>query len=156
MPADEPTINFETVRKDYEDLDPKVIQPVGIIPDYVEPTRVLDPIVVVAPSGCFCVEGWEMVQKALKEQEATIRCHVAHVQEVSENELAIRKVAVRAVPEGERPATPRRSEMWVSSLRGFPQARITPSSIPTGGQEEEIIFQIIWKKTSGYFSPNDS
>ena len=100
VPADEPTINFETVRKDYEDLDPKTIQPVGIIPDYVEPTRVLDPIVVVAPSGCFCVEGWEMVQKALKEQEATIRCHVAHVQEVSENELAIRKVAVRAVPEG--------------------------------------------------------
>ena len=75
-------------------------QPFGIIPDYVEPTRILDPIVVMAPSGCFCVEGWELVQKALDDQRETIRCHVAHVREISEKELAIRKVAVRTVPEG--------------------------------------------------------
>lgn len=96
----EPEKNFGTLRQSIEEVDPKDIQPVTSIPDYIEPTSCTNPIVVKTPTSLYCVEGWSLVQQALKAEESTLPCHIYHVAEVSEEELAIRKVAVRVVPQG--------------------------------------------------------
>jgi hypothetical protein len=98
--ASHPAKDFRAMSETIEDLDPYVIQPIAIIPDYLEPTSSLNPIVVKAPAGCYCIEGWQMIQEAIGSGRSPITSHVFHVQEISENELAIRKAAMRMLPQG--------------------------------------------------------
>jgi hypothetical protein len=97
---EEPAKSFNTLRESIEEIDPNNIQPVTSIPDYVEPTSCTNPIVVKTSSSIYCIEGWSLVQQALEAEQPMLTCHIYHVAEVSEEELAIRKVAVRVVPHG--------------------------------------------------------
>lgn len=81
-------------------MDLHEIQPIPIIPDYVEPTSSLNPIVIKGPAGCHCIEGWPLIQEALKAEARVIRCLVYTLTDISDEELAIRKVAIRVVPQG--------------------------------------------------------
>jgi hypothetical protein len=96
----DPTKSFDTLRESIEELDPKAIQPITSIPDYVEPASCTNPIVVKTPSSIYCLENWSLVRQALEAGQPMITCHIYHVAEVSGAELAIRKVAIRVVPQG--------------------------------------------------------
>jgi len=98
--APEPEKDFSTQRESIEDLNPGEIQPFQTIADYLEPTSSLYPIVVKTRVCCYCIEGWPLVQQAKEAGQATLTCHIHHVTEVSEEELAIRKVAIRVFPQG--------------------------------------------------------
>ncbi len=96
----EPLRDFATQRESIEELDPKDIQTFYTIPDYLEPTSSLYPIVVKTPESITCLEGWPMIQQALGTGQETVTCHIYHLAEVSEIELALRKVASRTMPQG--------------------------------------------------------
>jgi hypothetical protein len=98
--APEPEKNFATQRESIEDLDPGEIQPFQTIPDYLEPTSSLYPIVVKNPTSTICIEGWSKVCQAKEAKQVALTCHIHHVTEISEEELAIRKVAIRVSPQG--------------------------------------------------------
>ncbi len=100
--APHPAKDFRAMNETIEELDPQEIQPISIIPDYLEPTSSLNPIVVKGPTGCYCIEGWKMIQDAIGSGRSGIACHVFNVREISENELAIRKAAIRMLPQGGR------------------------------------------------------
>lgn len=98
----EPESKFATQRESIEDLAPGEIQHFQTISDYVGPTSSLYPIVVKSqtPPSITCIEGWAMIQEAIEAGEPTIRCHIYHLAEVSVEELAIRKLAIRVLPTG--------------------------------------------------------
>jgi hypothetical protein len=93
---------FQTARESIEDLPIDQIQRCSLIPDYRDPTVSKDPIVVRTSNSCHCIDGWEQIQTASSKKETHIRCHVFNLQNCSEQELAIRKVAVRTMPQGGR------------------------------------------------------
>ena len=99
QPASEIEKDFTTRWESIEDLDAQKIQPFELIPDYLEPTSLLYPLVVKTPDTITCIEGWSMVQKARKEGQAVIRCYVHHLNMVSDIELSIRKTAIRIMPQ---------------------------------------------------------
>ena len=86
----------ETIQK----LSPEEIQPFSLIPDYRTPTTSKYPLVVKTLQSCHCIEGWHLVEEARYKEEAKIHCHVSYLEEFSETELAIRKVAIRTLPQG--------------------------------------------------------
>ena len=98
--AQEAEKNFETQRESIEDLDLREIQPFQAIPDYVEPTSSLYPIVVKTPTAITCIEGWSLVEQAKEAGKSSLTCHIHHVADASQEELAIRKVASRTKPQG--------------------------------------------------------
>jgi hypothetical protein len=90
-------------------LSTKSIGPVGIaqiqhfplIPDFQTPTAAPYPIVIKTPSkGCFCIDGWEMVEEARQQNHPSIVCEIIHVSSDSEIEIALHKAAVRSMPQG--------------------------------------------------------
>ena len=93
-------ISFNTLREYIEGLDPKTIQPITSIPEYVDPANCTNPVVVKTSCSIYCVEGWSRVKQALEAKQSMLTCHIYHMNEVSEEELAIRKVAIRVVPQG--------------------------------------------------------
>ncbi|HYB21197.1 MAG TPA: hypothetical protein VEH09_09715, partial [Thermodesulfobacteriota bacterium] len=100
VPPPPAQFEFKTIRESVEELDPKEIRPVPGIPDYREATRSLNPIVVKSPDICYCIDGGEVIQRALVEGRASILCYVSHVSRISELEAAIRKAAIRTFPQG--------------------------------------------------------
>jgi len=75
----DPTKSFNTLRESIEELDPKAIQPITSIPDYVEPASCINPVVVKTPSSIYCLENWSLVRQALEAERPTITCHIYHV-----------------------------------------------------------------------------
>jgi len=94
------TARFKTTQEDVAELQIESIQPYLLIPDYREPTESTLPIVVQSPAGCYCIDGWNLIEQAKSANQPTIRCYVFHIQEHSDTELAIRKVAIRTKPQG--------------------------------------------------------
>jgi hypothetical protein len=83
-----------------EELDPREIQPFTGIPDYLEPTRSPNPIVVKSQGACLCIDGWELVNKALADGRTTLLCYAFQASSNSPTEIALRKVAIRVLPQG--------------------------------------------------------
>jgi hypothetical protein len=94
------TDRYETCWEDIAELEITSIQPCPIIPDYKTPTLSTQPIVVRTPEACFCIDGWHFIEQAKAADRSTIRCHISHIKQHSDTELAIRKAAVRVMPQG--------------------------------------------------------
>ena len=93
---------FQTAAELIENLPIDRIQHCNLIPSYREPTTSKNPIVVRTSHSCHCIDGWEQIQDASSKKDTHVRCHVFDLQVCSEQELAIRKVAVRTMPQGGR------------------------------------------------------
>jgi hypothetical protein len=91
---------FKTTQENIAELPIKSIQPHRLIPDYRDPTESILPIVVQSPNGCYCIDGWNLIEQSKATGQPAIRCYVFHIQEHSDTELAIRKVAIRTKPQG--------------------------------------------------------
>lgn len=84
----------------YDDLDSEEIQPFIGVPDYMDPTLSPYPIVVESDGIYHCIDGWDMIQKAIGEGKSRIICDVSHVPVCSETDLFIRKASIRMMPKG--------------------------------------------------------
>ena len=100
LPAEEKVGGFRSSPPTYDDLDPKEVQPFIGVPDYMDPTLSPYPLVVESDGVYHCIDGWEMIQKAIGEGKDRITCDVFHVPGCSETELSIRKASVRMMPKG--------------------------------------------------------
>jgi hypothetical protein len=94
------TDRYETCWEDITELEIASIQSCPIIPDYKTPTASTLPIVVQTPTASFCIDGWHFIEQAKTAGRSTIRCHIYHIKQHSDIELAIRKTAVRVMPHG--------------------------------------------------------
>jgi hypothetical protein len=94
------TDRYETCWEEIAELEITSIQPCPIIPDYKEPTASTLPIVVQTPAASFCIDGWHFIEQAKAADRSTIRCHISHIAQHSDTELAIRKSAIRVMPQG--------------------------------------------------------
>jgi len=99
-PAEENAGCFRITSATYDDLDPRDIRPFTVIPDYSDHTLSQYPLVVESDGIYYCIDGWEMIQRAIGEGKDTITCDVSHVPGCSETELSILKVATRTMPRG--------------------------------------------------------
>jgi len=91
---------YSTYREDIAEVAITAIQTCPIIPDFKEPTVSTLPIIAQTPAASFCIDGWNFIEQARAAGRATIRCHVYHIAHHSIIELAIRKVAIRIMPQG--------------------------------------------------------
>jgi hypothetical protein len=94
------TDRYSTCREDIAELEIASIQPCPIIPDYKEPTASTLPIIVQTPAASFCIDGWHFVEQGKALGQSTIRCHISNIAQHSDTELAIRKTAIRVMPQG--------------------------------------------------------
>jgi len=95
-----PIGRFQTVDEEIARAPLEDIQPLSVIPEYLDPTDSSLPFVVRSPVGCFCIDGWNLVEEAKAAGNESIRCHIFHIEDHSVVELAIRKVAIRIRPQG--------------------------------------------------------
>lgn len=91
---------YSTCQEEITELEIASIQPCPIIPDYKTPTLSTQPIVVRTPEACFCIDGWQFIEQAEASDRSTIRCHIYSIAQHSDTELAIRKAAIRVMPQG--------------------------------------------------------
>ena len=92
--------HFRTVDEAIVDLPIKSIQNYQIIPDYRDQTNSKFPIVAQSASSCHCIDGWNLIEGAKSARQSVICCHVFHIENDSETEIAIRKAAIRTMPLG--------------------------------------------------------
>lgn len=95
-----PTDRYTTCWEDIAELTIDSIQPCPIIPDFKTPTLSTQPIVVLTPEAFFCIDGWQHIEQAQADGQSTIRCHIYRIAHHSIIELAIRKTAIRVMPQG--------------------------------------------------------
>ena len=138
--APETEKNFETQRESIEDLDPGEIQPFQAIPDYVEPTSSLYPIVVKTQTSITCIEGWALVQQAKEAGQASLTCHIHHVADASQEELAIRKVASRTKPQGGIAGYAEKARNVSKAFRMVKESNENPIVFAHGGDRRGIVF----------------
>ena len=81
------------------ELDIRNIHPFHQIPDYTCPTISPNPIVVISPAACNCIDGWDLIQKGKSTGVSKIVCCTSYIPKHCEIEIAIRKVAVRTMPQ---------------------------------------------------------
>jgi len=74
----------------------------GIL-DYIDPKPSAFPAIVKTPTKHFCIDGQCLIQKAKKEKESFILCHVIHIDTESELEIAIQKATIRTVSDEGKP-----------------------------------------------------
>ena len=91
-----PELHYES----FETLSIDTIQHFTLIPDYRMPTDSGFPILIRTPAGCFCLDGWNLIEQAKGKGEHSISCAVETIPYHSEEDLAIRKVALRVRPKG--------------------------------------------------------
>ena len=92
--------DFRTTHESIEELEVHTIQPCSEIPDFLEPTFSQNAVVVKTPDRTICIDGWDKIEKARSEKKTLLLCHVYHCSECSPLELAIRKTAIRTLPQG--------------------------------------------------------
>ena len=76
------------------------ITPCHTIPDYTLPTISPFPVVVISPTSCTCIDGWDLIQNSAAAGHSKITCHAFYIPEHCEAEIAIQKVAIRTMPQG--------------------------------------------------------
>ena len=94
------TKKFVSSRPIIIELDIQEIQSFQHIPDYTAPTISPLPIVVISPKLCSCIDGWDLIQKVKSAGHSKIDCYAFYIPEHFETEIAIRKVAIRTMPQG--------------------------------------------------------
>jgi hypothetical protein len=98
------TPDFTTLSESIEDLDLAQLRHFAHIPDYREASRVAHPVIVKTPTGGYCIEGWELIEKAKSEGKMRLTCHIYRIRDHSAIELALRKVSIRTLPQGGKEA----------------------------------------------------
>lgn len=96
----QPSFLLETLEEKIEEVSVCDIQHFEIVPDYVTPTDSIYPFVVKTPSSTYCIDGWNLVEMATAEGKSSVTCKTEYISEHSDEELAIRKVALRIKPRG--------------------------------------------------------
>ena len=91
---------FRTLHEEIVELPVESIQPCPLIPDYRDPTESILPLVVKTPAAFFCIDGFNLIELTKAAGRTTVRCHVSQIQDHSDIEVAIRKVANRTKPQG--------------------------------------------------------
>ncbi len=91
-------LTFDTLEEKIEEVSVCSIQHFEIVPDYVTPADSKYPFVVKTPSSINCIDGWNLIEQAKAEGRSSIICTVEYVAEHCDEELAIRKVALRVKP----------------------------------------------------------
>ena len=66
-----------------------------LIPDYYLPTEADRPVVAKTPNGYFCIDGWDLIEIARAKGSTAIVADVDNIQEHSDEELCLRKIALR-------------------------------------------------------------
>jgi len=94
------TERYATCWEEISEIELASIQPCPIIPDYKKPTASALPIIVQTPAASFCIDGWHFIEQAKAADRSSIRCHISHIAQHSDTELAIRKFAIRVMPQG--------------------------------------------------------
>jgi hypothetical protein len=94
------TERYATCQEEIAELKINSIQSCPIIPDYREPTSSSLPLIVQTPVASFCIDGWHFIEEAKDNGRSTIHCHIFRIEQHSDTELAIRKVAIRVMPTG--------------------------------------------------------
>ncbi len=97
---EETVSRFQTVGRSIEDLPIEGITHFTLIPDFFHPTSNDRPIVVRTPEGLFCIDGWDLIVKAVEEGQVTISCEVDEMVAHSDAELCLRKAAIRSATRG--------------------------------------------------------
>jgi len=92
--------DFETIDEKFEDLEIDTIRHFTSIPDYKTPTDSKYPIVAKTPRGFFCLDGWDLIESAKASGKVSMTCAVEYLADHSDEELAIRKTALRVKPKG--------------------------------------------------------
>lgn len=92
---------LETLDERLEDLATDLIRHFTTIPDYKRLSDSKHPIVVKS-TAYFCIDGWNLIENAKVAGKDAVTCVVEYLGGVSEceEELAIRKVALRVRPRG--------------------------------------------------------
>jgi len=92
------TGDFSTKKEIYQIIEIDKIQPFADIPDYQTPTNLPYPSIVQIQTQFICIDGWNIIENAKVENQASIECHVYLIENFSPIELALRKVATRSMP----------------------------------------------------------
>ncbi len=95
-------MKFSTSAEVNEEIPPVQIQPYQGIPDYKNPGQ-KPPYVIKTRTTCHCIENWPEVEKARASNQPTIMCRTKYIEQVSEMDLAIMKVATRFGNHGPEP-----------------------------------------------------
>lgn len=138
--AQEAEKNFATQRETIEDLDPREIQPFQAIPDYVEPTSSLYPIVVQTPTSFTCIEGWSLVEQAKEAGQSSLTCYIYHLAAASEIELTIRKIASRTMPHGGISSYAEKARNVSKAFLMLKESNEPPILFAHGGARRGIVF----------------
>lgn len=93
---------FRTIKSEIKEIQIDKIRNVESIPEYLEVSESVYPIVVsgISEEEYACIEGWKRIQEAIEQGQTSITCCIYYVEEISDIDLAIRKIAVRVKPEG--------------------------------------------------------
>lgn len=99
---EETASRFATIGRSIEDLSVGEISHFTLIADFFHPTSNDRPIVVRDPESLSCIDGWDLIEKARNEGLETISCEVDTMAVHAEEELCLRKAAIRSATRGGR------------------------------------------------------
>ena len=135
--------DFTILSESIEELDIAGLRHFTRIPDYRETSMVTHPVVVKTPAGEYCIEGWELVQRAKSEGKRRVTCHIYRIRDHSPIELAIRKVSIRTLPQGGK-------EAYAETVRNM---RLL-SAILSVSHEDPVVFSHGGPGRAGSFTSN--
>jgi len=96
----EETSEYRTIDERRMEVEVKDIIHFEDIPDFYNETHADHPIVGKTPDGYFCLDGWNLVQEAVKNKLEKIICKLYEMEKHSDTELALRKMEMRNKTEG--------------------------------------------------------
>lgn len=135
--------DFTTLSESIEELDIAQLRHFTRIPDYREASRVAHPVIVKTPTGGYCIEGWELVQRAKSEGKMRLTCHIYRIRDHSTIELALRKISIRTLPQGGK-------EAYAETLHNI---RLLTEILSTS-QQDPVIFSHGGPGRAGSFTVN--
>jgi len=94
------SFSLETLEEKVEEVSVCDIRHFEVVPDYITPTDSKYPFIVKTPVSINCIDGWNLVERAIANGKSSVKCKTEYVSEHSDEELAIRKVALRVKPKG--------------------------------------------------------
>jgi hypothetical protein len=83
-----------------EEIPVQEIKPFRGIPDFREPTTSPYPAIARLGDDWLCIDGPELIEKAVSAGETKLRCRVLHLDHANEIEVALLKTAIRVIPTG--------------------------------------------------------
>lgn len=92
-------LRYDTAMERIEELEIDTIIHFSLIPDYQDAVASLYPFITKTSEGTYCLDGWSFIEAARAEGKPSVTCRVEYIEGHSEEELAIRKAALRTKPQ---------------------------------------------------------